>query len=222
MTAPAVADPPPERPSSPYRGLRPYEEADAAFFFGREAEGENVEANLFSIPAHPPVRPERCGQAALVLLAGVARFSTPALPGVPSRAGPAALFAVVVVRSWSDAKPLSDYRRRDTSCGHGAARPTAPSPTRPPAPTLAEVLDQLERLQVHGKLLVLFDQFEEYFLYHGQESLARHLRPEFPLRSTGPTCGELSALDSGRLARPLDRFKGRIPTCSRTGSRSTT
>ena len=33
-------------PDSPYRGLRPYTEAEAAGFFGREAEGEIVAANL--------------------------------------------------------------------------------------------------------------------------------------------------------------------------------
>ena len=42
----AVADAANVSPPSPYRGLRPYTEADAAFFFGREAEGENVAANL--------------------------------------------------------------------------------------------------------------------------------------------------------------------------------
>ena len=46
MTASAVEAP--ARPDSPYKGLMPYTEADAAFFFGRDEDIEIVIANLLA------------------------------------------------------------------------------------------------------------------------------------------------------------------------------
>ena len=66
----AVADAANVSPPSPYRGLRPYTEADAAFFFGREAEGENVAANLLSARLTLLYGPSGVGKSS-VLLAGV-------------------------------------------------------------------------------------------------------------------------------------------------------
>ena len=37
-------------PSSPYRGLEPFDERDAAFFFGRERETRLITASLFAAP----------------------------------------------------------------------------------------------------------------------------------------------------------------------------
>ena len=76
MTATAVAEPAAavpaatDPPASPYRGLRPYTEADAAFFFGREAEEEIIAANLLAARLTLLYGPSGVGKSS-VLLAGV-------------------------------------------------------------------------------------------------------------------------------------------------------
>ena len=195
-------------PASPFQGLRPYEEADAALFFGREAEGENVEANLFSDRLTLLYGPSGVGKSS-VLLAGVAgslrRRSRDDLAD-----GAAAGFAVIVVRSWSDADPLQTIaaavRAEVTAL---LDREDLPDP--PASATLAEVLDHWCRL-VRGKLLLLFDQFEEYFLYHGQESGPGTFNLEFPqaVNRADLRANFLLSIRDDALAQ-LDRFKGRIP-----------
>ena len=198
----------PSPPSSPYRGLRPYEEADAAFFFGREAEGEIVEANLLSDRLTLLYGPSGVGKSS-VLLAGVAG-------SLRSRSrddladGAAAGFAVVVVRSWSDADPLQTIAAA-VRAEVGALRGRDDLPDPPADATLAAVLDHWCR-QVPGKLLVLFDQFEEYFLYHGRESGPGTFDLEFPqaVNRADLRANFLLSVRDDALAQ-LDRFKGRIP-----------
>ena len=188
----AVADAANVSPPSPYRGLRPYTEADAAFFFGREAEGENVAANLLSARLTLLYGPSGVGKSS-VLLAGV----------VSSLRGRSR-------ENLADADPLRTIAAAARAeIAALLERDDLPGP--PAGATLAEVLDHWN-VQVRGKLLVLFDQFEEYFLYHGQESGPGTLDLEFPQavnRADLPANFLLSIRDDA-LAQ-LDRFKGRIP-----------
>lgn len=195
-------------PPSPYRGLRPYTEADAAFFFGREAEGEIVAANLLAARLTLLYGPSGVGKSS-VLLAGV-------VSGLRERSREnladedAAGFAVVVVRAWADPDPLTVIA--------AAARAEAVAllgrddlPDPPSGATLADVLDHWST-QVQGKLLVVFDQFEEYFLYHDHESGPGTFDAEFPqaVNRAELRADFLLAIRDDALAR-LDRFKGRIP-----------
>ena len=206
MTGAAAAAEAP--PASPYQGLRPYEEADAALFFGREAEGENVEANLFSDRLTLLYGPSGVGKSS-VLLAGVAgslrRRSRDDLAD-----GAAAGFALIVVRSWSDAAPLQTIAAA-TRAEVTALLDRDDLPDPPAGATLAEVLDHWCG-EVHGKLLLLFDQFEEYFLYHGQESGPGTFDLEFPqaVNRADLRANFLLSIRDDALAQ-LDRFKGRIP-----------
>ena len=203
--ASAAADAP---AASPYQGLRPYEEADAALFFGREAEGENVEANLFSDRLTLLYGPSGVGKSS-VLLAGVAgslrKRSRDDLAD-----GAAAGFAVIVVRSWSDADPLQTIAAA-TRAEVMALLDRDDLPDPPAGATLAEVLDHWCG-EVRGKLLLLFDQFEEYFLYHGQESGPGTFDREFPqaVNRADLRANFLLSIRDDALAQ-LDRFKGRIP-----------
>ncbi len=122
----------------------------------------------------------------------------------------AAGFAVVVVRSWGDPNPLTTIAaaaRAEAAALLG--RDDLPDPT--PGATLADVLDHWS-VQVRGKLLVLFDQFEEYFLYHGDESGPGTFDAEFPqaVNRAELRANFLLSIRDDALAR-LDRFKGRIP-----------
>jgi Novel STAND NTPase 1 len=201
---PAATEPPP----SPYRGLRPYTEADAAFFFGREAEREIVSANLLGARLTLLYGPSGVGKSS-VLLAGVAsELSERSRENLAD--DDAAGFAVVVVRSWADPDPLKAIAAAVRA--EAAAlleRDDLPDP--PAHATLAEILDHWS-VQVRGKLLMLFDQFEEYFLYHDRESGPGTFDAEFPqaVNRAELRADFLLSIRDDALAR-LDRFKGRIP-----------
>ena len=72
-------------------------------------------------------------------------------------------------------------------------------------------------------LLVVLDQFEEYFLYHPDEDGAGTFAVEFPRLVNEPNLrvNFLLSIREDAWAK-LDRFEGRIPRCSRTTSASST
>ncbi len=211
MTEPATAAPAagaPKPPPSPYRGLRSYTEADTAFFFGREAEAEIIAANLLGARLTLLYGPSGVGKSSVLLAGVVSALRERSRENLADE--DAAGFAVVVVRSWSDPDPLKTIA--------AAARAQAAAllerddlPDPPPGATLAEVLDHWSA-QVRGKLLVLFDQFEEYFLYHDHESGPGTFDAEFPqaVNRAELRANFLLSIRDDSLAR-LDRFKGRIP-----------
>jgi hypothetical protein len=64
--------------------------------------------------------------------------------------------------------------------------------------------------RLNGELLIILDQFEEYFLYHAQEDGEHTFAVEFS-RAVNNVTGELpGGLREDALSK-LDRFKGRIP-----------
>src|SRR5262245_65095151 len=74
----------------PYKGLRPYTEADRPYFFGRERDREIIIANLYAAPLTILYGASGVGKSS-VLLAGVA----PALKEMTR-------IAVVVFRDWQN------------------------------------------------------------------------------------------------------------------------
>ena len=202
--APAVTDP----PATPYRGLRPYTEAEAPFFFGREAEEEIIAANVLAARLTLVYGPSGVGKSSVLLAGVVNSLRERSRENLADE--DAAGFAVVVVRSWGDHNPLTTIA--------AAARAEAAAlleredlPDPPSAATLADVLDHWS-VQVGGKLLVLFDQFEEYFLYHDHERGPGTFDAEFPqaVNRAELRANFLVSIRDDALAR-LDRFKGRIP-----------
>jgi hypothetical protein len=209
MTATAVKPVAAGHPPSPYRGLRHYAEEDAAFFFGREAEGEIVAANLLSARLTLLYGPSGVGKSSVLLAGVVSSLRKRAKENLEDE--DAAGFAVIVMRSWSDPDPLAELTaaiRAEAVALLG--RDDLPDP--PAGSTLADVLDHWSD-QVRGKLLVVFDQFEEYFLYHEQESGSGTFDAEFPqaVNRARLRAAFLISIRDDALAR-LDRFKGRIPT----------
>ena len=96
-------------PASPYKGLIPYSEEDAPFFFGRDPEREIITANLMASRLTLLYGASWVGKSS-VLRAGVAHHlrelsrQNVAKRGVPE-------FAVVVFNSWRD-DPLAELSRR--------------------------------------------------------------------------------------------------------------
>jgi phospholipase C len=178
------------RTASPYKGLDHYEEEDAPFFFGREVQRDLIVANLIA--------------ARLTLLYGESGVGKTSLlnAGVVPRLRDEPDVAVVVFRSWDD-DPIAGLidAIRATSGVHPSAGASGLSAT------IAASTERLGR-----DLVIILDQFEEYFVYHSQEDGEGTFAVEFP-RAVNQRELRVSFLISIRedaIAR-IDRFKGRIP-----------
>jgi tetratricopeptide (TPR) repeat protein len=178
--------------ASPYKGLLPYSEKDAPFFFGREEETVIISANLFASPLTLLYGASGVGKSS-VLHAGVAhqlRVRDDLLVVVFSswQVDPTVALKTAVVKTVeaTNSSSLSSYH----------------------ALSLADFLVECAK-QTNRRLLIILDQFEEYFLYHPKEDA---FAVEFPLtvmQSDAPISFLLS-LREDSLAK-LDRFEGRIP-----------
>ncbi len=203
---------------SPYKGLMPYSEEDAPFFFGREAEREIIAANLMASRLTLLYGASGVGKSS-VLRAGVARYlREQAVENVRTRGTPE--FGVVVFSSWRyDPMTALVERVRESLAGllpaqgatRGKAHDAAVDGPADPTRQFPEYLDAWTRA-IGGDLLVVLDQFEEYFLYHGREDGETTFAAQFPhaVNRQGLRVNFLISMREDALAQ-LDRFKGRIP-----------
>jgi hypothetical protein len=194
--------------ATPYKGLMPYSEEDAPFFFGREAEREIIIANLMASRLTLFYGPSGVGKSS-VLRAGVAyHLRRLARENLDETGSPG--FAVVVFNSWRD-DPVAglEARVRDSALQSLDGQTVEPVPA---SRSLSETFKAWTQ-RLGGELLVILDQFEEYFLYHGQEDGAESFAIQLPRMVNSPELNVnflISIRDDG-LAK-LDRFQGRIPT----------
>ena len=176
----------PSHPTSPYKGLAPFEdtELDEQLFFGREHERDVIVANVVAARLTVLYGPTPGIGKSSVLRAGVAR-DLRALPEEP---------LVVVCDSWAESPAVA---LAEAVAGAASIDPVSLSDTIEIA--AAE----------HSEIYLLLDQVEEYFVYHGSDpalgdALAELLtRPELPVHI-------LIAIREDALAR-LDAFKRRLP-----------
>jgi hypothetical protein len=180
----------PARVSIPYKGLEYYAEDDAAFFFGREREAGIVIGNLLASRLTLLYGPSGVGKSSL-LRAGV-------LPRLHARGDVAA----VVFSSWIE--PPAPALAAALAAAVGLPQPE-------PDATLVEVAEDCGR-RFGGDLLVVLDQFEEYFVYHPADDGPGSFAQQLPalLRRGDLQVSVLISIREDALAR-LDRFKGRIP-----------
>src|SRR4051794_9923526 len=139
------------RPESPYVGLVPYDEDDADFFFGRSTESAIVAMNLRTSRLTILYGPSGVGKTSL-LMAGAVH----GLRAEVRAAGADSPFAVCVFRSWRD-DPSTGVR----DAAREALQAVDGGEAGPPAATLVETLRAWTGDA--RTLLVVFDQFEEYF-----------------------------------------------------------
>ncbi|HMA97799.1 MAG TPA: hypothetical protein VKP30_34170 [Polyangiaceae bacterium] len=187
---------------SPYRGLVPYTEEDSEWFFGREDETELIGANLQSARLTLIYGTSGAGKSSVLRAGVIYRLSQDIRDNRVRYGHPE--FAVAYFRSWCGnvTKNLVETIR--------AAAATALD-ARDPGTNKGSVVDEcrLACTKLEGRLLLILDQFEEYFLYHplGHEfenvlaDLANS--PDLPVNV-------LISMREDSLAR-LDRFKGKIP-----------
>ena len=198
----------------------PYSEEDAQFFFGREGEREIITANLMA--------------SRLTLLYGVSGVGKTSI----LRAGVVHHLRQLAQRN------LAEHRYSRVRCRHiqllarrsasGLTRNIQASVTQAlngQAPALVStpgrLFESLQEWTEHfgGDLLIILDQFEEYFLYHSQEDGEGTFAVELPraVNRPGLRVNFLVSIRDDALAK-LDRFKGRFPAYSTTicGSNTST
>jgi WD40 repeat protein len=209
VTSAALSAPPASErkpPSSPYKGLTPYTEEDVDFFFGREQETEIIRANLLASRLTLLYGESGVGKSSVLHAGAAHRLRREARRNLEGTGRPE--LAVVIFRTWRDdpvAGLLREVERAVTDLVGEAAVDL------PDGAGLDVALHAwAERLD--GDLLVVLDQFEEYFLYHEGEGGPGTFAHEFP-RAVNRLDLRVSFLVSIRedaLAK-LDAFKGRIP-----------
>ena len=183
-------------PECPYAGLMPFTEEQADFFFGREAEREIITANLMASRLTLLYGPSGVGKSS-VLNAGVAHHlredQARTARGKPE-------FGIVIFRTWRD-DPLAGLER---ALGREIGRAAAGN-------TFADRLVNATEA-VESDLLIILDQFEEYFLYHSTVDGPGTFAVEFPrvVNRSDLRVSFLVSMREDSIAK-LDFFKGRIP-----------
>ena len=191
---------------SPYFGLDYYDERFGAWFFGRESDGSKIITNLRAARLTLLHAESGVGKTSL-LRAGVAwrlhRLADDMFArGRPVRSIP------VVFSSWKD-DPTTELA---TAVG-AAVRPylgNGGMPTLAGGP-LDEVIDAAADAAGAG-LLIMLDQFEEYFLYRSREPVPERFADELArcVNRTDLRANFLIAIREDAYAGLGDLFKGRI------------
>jgi hypothetical protein len=211
-------------PNCPYKGLQPYTEEDRKYFFGRERDKEVVASNLYVTPLTVLYGGSGVGKSS-VLQAGV----IPKLKAKPRT-------AIVYFNEWqSDAFERALKRQvLDAACRAKGLTPAEALKTvsaaleeafegdgrggrREPGASAAEdfTLDDLLlgcARGLHLRMLLIFDQFEEYFLYHTPGTSAEGFDAEFARAVNQHDDGVnfMLSMREEELSK-LDRFRVRIP-----------
>jgi WD40 repeat protein len=193
-------------PRSPFRGLSPFgdSELDALLFFGREREAEVIAANLMAAKLTVLYGPSGVGKSSVVRAGVAQRLRAVARDNVRAYGEPG--LAVAVVDGWSGDAYEAVRRAADRAVAEALGEDVQIE-----AENLPDHLTELGR-RVGGEIYVVLDQFEEFFLYHGEDegvgTLADEL-PELVMRADVPV-SVLIAIREDALAQ-LDAFKARIP-----------
>jgi WD40 repeat protein len=222
-----AAAPPKSRvvvPETPYVGLTPFTESDAPFFFGREKERRIISANLLASRLTLLYGASGVGKSSIIR-AGVQRdFRVRSEQALASGGFPESI--VVVFTGWRDdpVSGLADCIAGSVKDLLGDLVPAPPRKQRRLDDLLVEwnrLLDEkaVERAgetgdldePVRTELLVIFDQFEQYFVYHGEEDGPDTFAVQFPqaVNREDLRASFLISLREDAYTQ-LDRFEGRI------------
>lgn len=188
----------------PYKGLMPYEEEDAPFFFGRGREQQLISSNFLASRLTLFYGPSAVGKSS-VLYAGVVPQLHRMMVHNLKEFGHAELLAVNC-RHWRD-DPEETLR-------HNVAEALTRLLGEPVDFTEMSLTDCLRQAasQVDGDVLLLLDQFEEYFQYHapeGELDAFAHVLADIISDRSLPV-NVLISIREDSLAK-LDAFKGHIP-----------
>jgi hypothetical protein len=194
-----------ELPISPYKGLANYTEQDAALFFGRDREREVIIANLKARQLTVLYGESGVGKSSLLHAGVMSDLLETARRNVDLHGTPEHL--PVILSAWSDdpvAGLIAKIRR--------AVDESVAMPGEPPEPTSLAAVINWSAAAADAQLLIILDQFEEYFLYHAVEDGPGTFATEFPriLNTPGIQANLLVSVREDALAK-LDRFKRHVP-----------
>jgi WD40 repeat protein len=194
---------------TPYKGLIPYSEEDADFFFGRDHEQNIITANLISERLTLLYGASGVGKSS-VLRAGVEHHLRQLAQQNIKRLNKPK-YVVVVFNEWRDIDPVGSLLARVEKSVRLTLKGQAIEPVAETLPLTEALMEWAKR--VKGQLLIILDQFEEYFLYHQNEDGKGTFAEEFPraVNSSGVPANFLVSFREDALAK-LDFFKVRMPT----------
>jgi len=209
MIETAVRAPAPPLPATPYVGLVPYREEDADFFFGREQDAQIVVGNLRASRLTILYGSSGVGKTSLLHAAVLHDLRARVRANASSAAGPErAPFAICSFSAWRDEPlpALAETMRHAVVEASGDADVPAWVPGEPVVEPLRSWTERVRTL------LVVLDQFEEYFLYHADAAADGSFGAEFPRIVNDPNLrvNFVLSLREDALAK-LDRYQGRIP-----------
>jgi WD40 repeat protein len=191
---------------SPYFGLDYYEEKYGTWFFGREIEGGKIITNMRAARLTLLHAESGVGKSSL-LRAGVAWRMRSLADASLARRGTARSIPVVF-SSWKDDPVQALITEIRTAIepyvvGH-------PEPDLPAGPLDAAV--GAASSAVNASLLIMLDQFEEYFLYRSREPTPERFADELArcINQSDLRANFLIAIREDAYAGLGDLFKGRI------------
>lgn len=179
---------------SPYVGLQPFSAKDQKYFFGRERDSRIISSNLFAAPLTVLYGTSGVGKSS-ILQAGV----VPVLRKSPRT-------AVVSFQRWPEKDPIQILK---TECLEAIRAAGCDGVQVDMSLPFDEFLFQV--IQVfRGTILILLDQFEEYFLYHRETGNTFDAEFARAVNREDVEANFLIALREDSLSM-LDRFRTRIP-----------
>ncbi|MEA2150921.1 MAG: hypothetical protein QOD69_2751, partial [Solirubrobacteraceae bacterium] len=195
-------------PTSPYKGLVPYAEEDAPFFFGRDEWRDIIIDNLRAFRLTLLYGQSGIGKSS-VLHAGVLHDLRARAQRTKQATGSPGL-AVAVFRTWR-VDPLGGLVRSLREAATDAVGAPPPGQEGGDTDLAATIATCAEH--VGGKLFVILDQFEEYFLYHPEEADGGPFAEAFAeaVNRRDLRVSFLISIREDAVAK-LDRFKGRLPS----------
>jgi WD40 repeat protein len=197
---------PPARAASPYIGLSYYTEAEAEWFFGRGDECQTIIGNLRAARLTVLYASSGVGKSSL-LRAGVARECRELARRQLAERG-AARYVPVVFGAWRD-EPVEDL----ISAIERAVRAVLPAgaSVQLPREGLTAAI-QAATAALDAKLLIILDQFEEYFLYNTNEHAGQRLADELAaaVNSVELRANFLIAIREDAYAGLGDLFAGKL------------
>jgi conflict system STAND superfamily ATPase len=181
--------------SSPYVGLQPYTTDDYKYFFGRARDSRIISSNIFAAPLTVFYGASGVGKSS-VLQAGV----IPLLRKSPRT-------VVIAFQRWPEKDPVQILKDECLKAIHSGGYLDVQVDTGLPFDEFLFLASQA----FHGTILIILDQFEEFFLYHRKAEdasfdaeLARAVNRE------AIDVHFLISLREDSLSM-LDRFRTRIP-----------
>lgn len=196
----------------PYRGLQPYTEEDREYFFGRDGDRVVIASNLIASPLTILYGASGVGKTS-VLLAAVVPYLNAQAAASPRNTTSSRL-TTVTFRAWQRSDfPLAlrlevlNAVRATRLREDGTDSEITIDPNLPLDEYLSACIDVLE-----GRLLFIFDQFEEYFLNALNLPEIQRFEAEFArvINRRDIDAHFLLSLREEELSK-LDRFQGRIP-----------